>query len=120
MMQGVNNVWQSYDQGATWQRLGYASEQSRGNVGDVPYSLTASGDGNVIYTAYGGAADGFLASFDGGMTWHGPDVHNNDAYLSVVPAGPDGAVVFTSGRSFWTESGNSWVARTLPSAKTTR
>lgn len=120
MMQGVNEVWRSYDRGASWQRLGYANEERRGNVGDVGYTLTSSGDGNVIYTAYGGAADGFLASSDGGMTWHGPDVHNNDAYVSVVPAGPEGAVVFTSGRAFWTASGNSWVVRTLPIAKAAR
>jgi hypothetical protein len=123
MTQGTNEVWRTYDQGVTWQRLGYANEEQccrRGGVSDVPYSLAASNSGGVIYAAYGGAADGFLASSNGGISWRGPNVHNEDGYLSVVPAGPEGAVVFTHGRAFWSTSGGSWAARTLPVAASAR
>jgi photosystem II stability/assembly factor-like uncharacterized protein len=113
MMQGNNKLWSSNDAGRSWTLEAYSGEQRYfvGNIADTWNTLAVSGNGQILFSAIGGAGGGIETSTDGGHHWTVAPIHANTGgapeYLSVF--GPTSAIMGVQSGGVWrTLDGTHW------------
>jgi photosystem II stability/assembly factor-like uncharacterized protein len=122
MMQGANKLWSSNDGGRSWTLEAYSGEQQYyvGNIADTWNTLAVSGNGQILFSAIGGAAGGIETSTDGGHHWTLAPIHANSGgaleYLSIF--GPTGAIMGVQSGGVWrTLDGTHWAPLLLVAGK---
>ena len=122
MMQGTNKLWSSNDGGRSWTLEAYSGEQQYhvGNIADTWNTLAVSGNGQIIFSAIGGAGGGIEKSTDGGHHWTvAPIRADSGGALEYISAfGPTGAIVGVQSGGVWrTLDGTHWAALLLVAGK---
>jgi hypothetical protein len=122
MMQGANKLWSSSDGGRSWTLKSYSGEQQYyvGNIADTWNTLAVSGNGQIIFSAIGGAAGGIETSTDGGHHWTVAPIHANSGGASefLSAFGPTGAIMGVLSGGLWrTLDGTHWAPLLLVAGK---
>jgi hypothetical protein len=122
MMQGANKLWSSSDGGRSWTLKSYSGEQQYyvGNIADTWNTLAVSGNGQIIFSAIGGAAGGIETSTDGGHHWTVAPIHANSGGASefLSAFGPTGAIMGVLSGGVWrTLDGTHWAPLLLVAGK---
>jgi hypothetical protein len=113
MMQGANKLWSSNNAGRSWTLKAYSGEQQYfvGNIADTWNTLAISGNGQILFSAVGGAGGGIQTSINGGRHWTGASINLDTGgapeYLSAF--GPTSAIVGVRAGAMWrTLDGTHW------------
>ena len=114
MMQGKSQIWRTEDAGAQWSLVNRQTDtgNTRATVGtgggDI--SISASGDGSILYGTTGGSVGGVAVSRDGGADWTDAPLDGlGGAPSSISPIGPRGAIVsIDDGLTYRTLNGRTW------------